>query len=121
MQRRRDDRGLKVLQHDFRIGDPDNAFLPYWEATDVIAGQSDDLVASAHIRPGKAMLVIANWSTEPVDVDLTLDLAALGLQNLPGLTATEVVDGVQFGLEDGHLRGALGPRDYRLVLLSAAK
>ncbi len=99
---------LKPLQHDFRIGESDNRFLPYWEAAGAIDGQSDELVVSAHIRPGKAMLIIGNWSTEAAEVDLTLDLAALGLADVAGLTATEVIDGVEFALEDGHLRGPVG-------------
>ncbi|MCD6360635.1 MAG: LamG domain-containing protein [Armatimonadetes bacterium] len=114
-------RALKALQHDFRIGEPDSFFLPYWEAGDIIAGQDASLVVSAHIRPGKVMLVIANWSTGERQADLTLDLKALGLAAVEGLTATEVLDGAEFVLAGTHLTGPVGPRDYRLVLLAGGE
>jgi len=110
-------RALKVLQHEFRIGDPDNAFLPYWEAGEVIGGQSDTLVVSAHMRPGQAMLVIGNWSEEPAALDLTLDLDALGLAEVAGLSAVDPVDGAEAALDGSRLTGEVGPRDYLLVWL----
>jgi len=111
-------RGLKVLQHDFRIGDPGSVFLPYWEAAGVIDGQSATLVCSAHIRPGRVMLVLGNWSEKAAAVDLTLDLAALGLDGVADLTATDPLDGTAVALTGGRLTATVGPRDYRLVLLS---
>lgn len=112
------DRALKVLQHDFRIGEPDNLFLPYWEAGGVIGGQSETLVCSAHLRPGQAMLVIGNWSEAEMAVDLTLNLAALGLDAVANLTATDPVDGRPVALAGNRLTGAIGPRDYLLVWLN---
>lgn len=111
------DRALKVLQHDFRIGEPDNLFLPYWEAGGVIGGQSETLVCSAHLRPGQAMLVIGNWSEAEMAVDLTLNLAALGLDAVANLSATDPVDGRPVALAGNRLTGAIGPRDYLLVWL----
>lgn len=110
---------LKPLQTDFGIGDEDSFFLPYWEADGIIDGQSDTLVCSAHIKPSRVMLVIGNWAEEPTDLDLAIDLEALGLADAQGLTAIDPVDGAEMTLDGGHLTGSLGPRDYRLVLLAA--
>lgn len=110
---------LKPLQTDFGIGDADSFFLPYWEAGEVIGGQSDTLVCSAHIKPERVMLVIGNWATEPAEFALTLDLEALGLADVNGLTATDPVDGAEMTLDGGRLTGTLGARDYRLVLIAA--
>jgi hypothetical protein len=109
---------LKPLQTEFGIGDADNRFLPYWEAAGTIGGQTETLVCSAHIKPGRAMLVIGNWAEEPAELDLALDLEALGLADVADLTATDPVDGAEMVLDGGRLTGSLGARDYRLVLLS---
>lgn len=109
---------LKPLQTDFGIGDADSFFLPYWEAGGVIGGQSDTLVCSAHIKPDRVMLVIGNWAEEPVELDLALDLDALGLADAEGLAATDPVDGAEMTLDGGRLAGSLAARDYRLVLLA---
>jgi len=112
------DRALKVLQHDFRIGDPGNRFLPYWEAAGVIGGQSDTLVCSAHIKPGRVMLVIANWAEEATDLGLQLDLEKLELAEVPDLTASDPLDATEVALDGSRLTGQVGARDFRLVLLS---
>lgn len=112
---------LKPLQVDFGIGAADNRFLPYWEAGDVIGGQSDALVCSAHIKPGRVMLVIGNWSDEAAQFDLALDLQALGLDGVANLQATDPVDSAQMRLEGGRLTGEIARRDYRLVLLAGGE
>jgi hypothetical protein len=90
---------LKPLQTEFGIGDADNRFLPYWEAGEVIGGQSDTLVCSAHIKPGRVMLVIGNWAEEPAEFELALDLEALALSELGRLTATDPVGGAVMTLD----------------------
>ncbi|MBD3293529.1 MAG: hypothetical protein GF393_11435 [Armatimonadia bacterium] len=109
---------LKPLQTDFGIGDADNAFLPYWESGEVIGGQTETLVCSAHIKPDRVILVIGNWAEEPAELDLTLDLDALGLADVEDLAATDPVDGAEMTMDGGRLTGSLGARDYRLVLLA---
>ena len=65
------------LKKEFRTWEEDCSFLPYWEATDAIAGQDDTLVASAYVRDASTLLLVANWGDAERSAELTLDWRVL--------------------------------------------
>ena len=109
------DKALRVLQHEFRVGEPDCRFLPYWEAGEIIRGQHEKLVCSAYLRPGKALLVVGNWSDDECTAQLQLDLKTLGLDPAKKLTARDPVDKRQVAVDGSSVSITIPPRDYALI------
>ncbi|NOZ19863.1 MAG: LamG domain-containing protein [Planctomycetes bacterium] len=109
------DKALRALQHEFRVGEEDCRFLPYWEAGEIIKGQNEKLVCSAYLRTGKVMLVVGNWSDEKAAAQFTLDLATLGLNINKPIQAKDAVTQKAVKAEGSTITLDIPPRDYALV------
>ncbi len=76
---------------DFGIQDSD--MIGYWSPRCPVRTDNKDVLATAYVKQGKALLSIASWAQNDVDVRLSVDWRALGID--PGraaLTAPEVKD-----------------------------
>ncbi|MEW6359685.1 MAG: glycoside hydrolase domain-containing protein [Planctomycetota bacterium] len=109
------DKALRALQHDFRVGEEDCRFLPYWEAGQIVKGQGEKLVCSAYLRTGKVMLVVGNWADQNVAAQFTLDLNTLGLDGNKPIQARDAVTQQSVKVEGSSITLGIAPRDYALV------
>ena len=78
-----DNKNLWKLWDAFGIVDAN--MYGWWNQSAPLSTGNADVLATAYVRRGNATLIaIASWSTEDVNVTLSIDLAALGLR--PGAT-----------------------------------
>ncbi len=58
----------------------DSEFLPYWSPKSPVRTGDKDVLATVYLkrRERQALLVVANWATEPRQVDVQIDLARMG-------------------------------------------
>ena len=66
------------LEKEFQF-DENTRRLGYWENTNLVGGQDENIKATIYHKPGLIFLVVSNLSKEPVDAVLELNLAGLGL------------------------------------------
>jgi len=72
--------GVRDQLMEFGIGEPDVRFIGYWEADAGIRCTDERVRVSAYVRPGRALLVAANWSDEEIaDLAIEIEGAKLGL------------------------------------------
>jgi hypothetical protein len=65
--------------------------LGYWDPACPVRTDSPDVLATAYVRPGKALVAIASWAKAPVPCRLKIDWKALGLDPAKAtLTAPEI-------------------------------
>jgi hypothetical protein len=68
-----------VLAAEMEMWQPDIRFLPYWKNDLGIESRTDDVLVSAHVRPGRAILWLVNTAHEDRRARVLLDLTKLGL------------------------------------------
>ncbi len=85
-------RSLIAQRRAFGIGDDDVRFLAYWDETG-LAAQGDDIKLAGWQRPGKLLLLVANFG-EAQEAQVALDLAKLGWAG-GALTVTDAEAGYQ--------------------------
>lgn len=76
---------------DFRV--QDSAMIGYWSPRCPVRTDNKDVLATAYVKQGRTLVSIASWAPNDVDVRLSIDWSALGVD--PGkaaLTAPEVKD-----------------------------
>jgi hypothetical protein len=64
----------------------------WWSERPPVRTDHADVLCTAYLKPGRALLAVASWALEPVEVRLTLDREALGLGDGPihwGAAASE--------------------------------
>ncbi|HUH47178.1 MAG TPA: glycoside hydrolase domain-containing protein, partial [Arenibacter sp.] len=74
-----DPRDIWKIWDDFGIADA--KMIGYWEKSAPLTVNRDDIKATIYTKEGKALISIASWAPEKVDIELKIDLKALGLQN----------------------------------------
>ncbi|MEX0670920.1 MAG: glycoside hydrolase domain-containing protein [Pirellulales bacterium] len=57
---------------------PENVLVPYWDPRPVAPSGPEGLYVTAWKRDGWCGMVLANWTKDRVEAELTLDLAAMG-------------------------------------------
>ena len=62
-----------------QFGIADAKMIGYWEKNTPITVDRKDIKATIYIKNGKALISIASWAPESVEVKLNIDLEALGL------------------------------------------
>jgi tetratricopeptide (TPR) repeat protein len=53
--------------------------IGFWVPASPVATGREDVLATVYVREGRAMIALASWAKEAVDVRLTIDWTALGL------------------------------------------
>jgi hypothetical protein len=61
------------------FGLPDARMVGYWVAHAPVTTGRPDVLATSYVRDGRTMVALASWASEPVNVALEIDWAALGL------------------------------------------
>ncbi len=83
---------------EFGIGEPDTRFIGYWEEDSGIRCADERVRISTYVRPGRVLLVAANWSEEEItDAVIEINPGKLGLA------------------EGGAVRVTLPPKQVTLV------
>jgi hypothetical protein len=65
------------LWDDFGIRD--SRMLGYWDPACPVKTGRKDVLATAYVKRGKALIALASWAPDPADVKLAIDWRALGL------------------------------------------
>lgn len=100
----------------FGYGEPDTRFVGYWQADSPVKADNPQATVSLYVRPGKAMLCVANWTAEELrSVTLTADLAALKLPANTG--AREALTGEARPVTGGKLSLNLPAKSLTLIVL----
>ena len=96
--------------------DVDSAqFLGYWREELPVTVDAETVKASAYLRAGEMLLIVANLSgRETVEAAVTVDVAAAGLHSGAAIDATsdEAVP-----IADGLMAFSLAPHAFRLISL----
>lgn len=61
------------------FGITDSRMIGYWVADSPVRTDNAEVLATAYVKPKKAMLALASWAKEKVNVRLKIDWAALGI------------------------------------------
>jgi len=72
-----DPRPMWKAWDDFGIKDA--RMVGYWDARCPVRTGRDDVLATAYLRPGKALIAVASWAPTAAKCRLAIDWAALGL------------------------------------------
>jgi len=89
-------------------------FVPYWANRDIINRAPGGVDVSAWLRPGRALLAVANLAADPADAALTVDWAALGLAGQ--VAVTDGVTGEAVACEGGRMAVALEGKSLRMLV-----
>ena len=76
-----DPRGIWNIWDEFEI--QDSRMIGYWEKDCPVSTQRDDILATVYVKKDKALISIASWAAEPVDVRLSIDWEKLGIKPGP--------------------------------------
>ena len=102
------------VKKGFGIGAADVDFHGYWEKR--ATASSSDVLVSYWQRPGKVLLVAANLARRDLQVDVRLDLKAMGLGE--EVTAIDGVSREGIECSSGSMRVTVPWHEYRLVLIA---
>lgn len=69
------------------FGIQDAEMIGYWDSSCPVRTDNEDVLATVYLKKGKALVSIASWAKEPVEVKLSVDLERIGL--LPGAVSIE--------------------------------
>ena len=107
-----------VLASELEVWHDDVRFLPYWKEGGGIESSTKDVLVSAHVRKGHAVLWIVNTAREDRRATVRVDLGKLGLD--PARTiAFDAETGDPYDLGDGVLTLDVPKRFWRAVRLVA--
>jgi hypothetical protein len=75
----------------------ESRMLGYWAPSVPVKTGREDVLASVYLREGRAIVALATWAREPVDVTLAVDWKALGLDPAKARIAAPPVEAFQAG------------------------
>jgi len=110
-----------VLASELELWRDDVRFLPYWRKGLGIDPETSGVIASAHVRPGKAVLWVVNTNREDKVARIRLDLAKLGLDPALRTEAFDAESGDRYGLDGGVLTTPVPKRMWRAVRLMQSR
>lgn len=101
------------------FGIRDSKMIGYWSKSCPVKTNNKDVLATVYSKPGKALISIASWAKEPVQVKLEVDWKALGIDQRKADLRAPVVPGLQEA-RDFQWSGEIPvePGKGRLLLLS---
>ncbi len=109
-----------LLTAETELWREDVRFLPYWKSGQGLISLTNDVVVSAHLCPGHAVLWIANTAHEDRTAVIALDLKKLGF-SAKTLLCYDTETGEIYPLHDGKLTIAVPKRMWRSVRLLQRK
>ena len=78
---------------DFKIQESD--MIGYWSPHCPVRTDNKDILATAYVKPGRALLSIASWAQDDTVVRLSIDWRALGIDPAQATLTAPAVDGFQ--------------------------
>ena len=96
----------------------DVKFLPWWQKGTGIDSTVSGVVASAHVRPGNAVLWVVNTNREDKAANLRIDAAKIGLDPGQPIQAYDAEDGTRYTITGGVLTVPVPKRMWRAVRLT---
>jgi hypothetical protein len=106
-----------ALAAELELWRDDVRFLPYWKKGLGIDSETPGIVASAHVRPGNAVLWVVNTNREDKAARIRLDLAKLGLNPSLRTEAYDAENGDRYLVDKGVLTTPVPKRMWRAVRL----
>jgi hypothetical protein len=94
----------------------DIRFLPYWEETAAVQSRTEDVLCSAHTRPGATVLWLMNTAREARRASVAVDLEALDLTGRD-LHIFDAETGAALELRRGVLTVDVPARTWRAIRL----
>ncbi len=94
----------------------DTKFLPYWKKGLGVGSKTDDVLASAHVRGGHALIWIMNTARKDQDATVQVDIKSLNLDP----ARTKIFDaetGEAYSLADDQLKVKIPSRMWKAVRL----
>jgi hypothetical protein len=67
----------------------------WWVKDAPVRTDRPGVLATTYLKPGRALVAVASWEKEPVDVALTIDWRALGLEPSRARLTAPAIDGFQ--------------------------
>ena len=67
----------------------------WWVPDTPVRTDRPGVLATTYVKPGRALVAVASWEKEPVDVALTIDWKALGLDPSRARIAAPAIEGFQ--------------------------
>jgi hypothetical protein len=77
------------------FGIADSRMVGFWVDARPVKADRPDVLATSYVRDGRAMVAIASWATDAVDVRLAIDWAALGLDPAKASIAAPAIENFQ--------------------------
>jgi hypothetical protein len=111
--------GGTLLPAEMELWRDDLRFLPYWKSGSGVESQTDDVIVSALVRPGHAVLWIVNTTRRDAVVRVALDLARLALK-ADGVRVFDCETSEPYALKGGVLTVPVPARLWRGVRLMEA-
>ena len=112
---------LEVAGRYWRVLDglaiAEERFRPYWDNADLLDCQPSEVLTSAYVQPGRALLISVNFAGEPVSARIHLRPEGLGFSRF---RATDAVTGEQLDALAGVLEFIARPWQARLLLIRPA-
>ncbi|HNC23925.1 MAG TPA: DUF6067 family protein, partial [Opitutaceae bacterium] len=67
----------------------------YWDSTSPVKTGRSDILATVYRKPGRALIAVASWASQPTEVKLDIDWAALGLDPAKARLTAPALEGLQ--------------------------
>jgi len=81
------------------FGIADSRMIGWWVPEHPVKTGRDDVLATVYLRPGKALVAVASWAKDPVDVRLAIDWPRLGLDPARARVAAPAIENFQEAAE----------------------
>jgi hypothetical protein len=104
-----------TLTGEMQMWNDDIRFLPYWKQKQGIDCKTPDVLASAHVRPGYAVIWIMNTALAGRKADVALDLKVLGLDASRPMRVFDAETGEDYRLAGNALSLEIPKRMWRCV------
>ncbi len=79
------------------FGLPDARMIGYWVPSGPVKPDRPDVLATTYVRAGKAMIALASWAPDAVEVRLAIDWKALGIDPARARITAPAIPGFQDG------------------------
>lgn len=111
-------RALRILL-DFGVNEGLTAW-PFWETATLVARQHAEIEVAVYRRGDVLLLIAANFSGQPVDSRLSLNLAELGLAGHRVTAAEELYRGDAVAVQDAAIRVGLEAKSFAMVRIETS-
>ncbi|MGD1072144.1 MAG: glycoside hydrolase domain-containing protein [Bryobacteraceae bacterium] len=106
------------LAAELELWRDDVRFLPWWTKGTGIDSTVSGILASAHVRPGNAVLWIVNTNRDDKTAGIRIDARKIGLDPEREIQAYDAEDGKRYSVTDSVLTVPVPKRMWRAVRLS---